>query len=48
MERCLWRLGNEKMIRYHNEAWGVMCILFAPVHMPVNIAYCMNKLKLFC
>ncbi len=26
MERCLWCLGNEKMIRYHDEEWGV------PVH----------------
>ena len=26
MERCPWCLGNEKMIRYHDEEWGV------PVH----------------
>ena len=26
MERCPWYLGNEKMIRYHDEEWGV------PVH----------------
>lgn len=26
MERCPWSLGNEKMIRYHDEEWGV------PVH----------------
>ena len=26
MERCSWCLGNEKMIRYHDEEWGV------PVH----------------
>ena len=23
MERCPWCLGNEKMIRYHDEEWGV-------------------------
>ena len=22
MERCPWCLGNEKMIRYHDEEWG--------------------------
>lgn len=27
MERCPWCLGNEKMIRYHDEEWGV------PVHV---------------
>lgn len=26
MERCLWCLCNEKMVRYHDEEWGV------PVH----------------
>ena len=26
MERCPWCLGNEKMIRYHDEEWGV------PIH----------------
>lgn len=26
MERCPWCLGNKKMIRYHDEEWGV------PVH----------------
>lgn len=26
MEHCPWCLGNEKMIRYHDEEWGV------PVH----------------
>lgn len=26
MARCPWCLGNEKMIRYHDEEWGV------PVH----------------
>ena len=26
MERCPWCLGNEEMIRYHDEEWGV------PVH----------------
>ena len=24
MERCPWCLGNEKMIRYHDEEWGVL------------------------
>ncbi len=23
MERCAWCLGNEKMVRYHDEEWGV-------------------------
>ncbi|HJA32773.1 MAG TPA: DNA-3-methyladenine glycosylase I [Candidatus Mediterraneibacter merdigallinarum] len=26
MERCPWCMCNEKMIRYHDEEWGV------PVH----------------
>ena len=23
MERCIWCLCNEKMIRYHDEEWGI-------------------------